>query len=120
MKKIFILLSLGALYLFGFEHLDSDNFEKEIKDKNVIVDFYATWCPPCKIMGQNLEEFSSVKPSDVFIYKVDVDQNMDLAKKYGVRSLPTIIFFKNGEPVAKEVGIMDANKLSSSIKSNFN
>lgn len=119
MKKLFFTLFLGAISLFGFEHLDSENFDKEIKDKNVIIDFYATWCPPCKIMGKNLEEFNTTKPDNVSIYKVDVDKNMELAKKYDVRALPTLVFFKNGEPVGKEVGILDSKQLLNSTKSHF-
>lgn len=119
MKKIVISLLLSVVSLFAFEHLTVENFDKKIKDKNVIVDFYATWCPPCKVLAKNLKAYDKVKSSDVIIYKVDIDKNMNLALKHNVKALPTLGYFKNGKLVIKEVGIKDVAQLSNSTKKYF-
>ena len=85
-----------------------------------IVDVYASWCPPCKIVATNLEDFDVIKPENVEIYKVDVDAQLTLAKKYGVTKLPTIIYFKNGKPVKEYVGILTPEELLEASKKNFN
>lgn len=119
MKKIFITLLFSFVSLFAFEHLSTDNFQEKLKGKKVIVDFYATWCPPCKVLARNLIQFDKVKSEDVIIYKVDIDKYMDLAKKYNVRSLPTLVYFDDGELVKKEVGIKNVKELTENIKKFF-
>lgn len=119
MGKIVITLLFSVISSFAFEHLTVENFDKKIKDKNVIVDFYATWCPPCKVLSKNLEAYDKVKSSNVTIYKVDIDQAMDLAIKYKVRALPTLGYFKNGKFVTIEVGIKDVAQLSNSTNKYF-
>ncbi len=75
-----------------------DNFENEVlkADKPVIVDFFATWCGPCKMQSPIIDEIAGER-SDLIVGKVDVDENQDLAVKYGVMSIPTILVLKNGE-----------------------
>lgn len=120
MKKFLIsILFLTLGNLFAFEHLTKANFTEKIKGKNVIVDFYATWCPPCKILAGTLEEFSKVKPSNVVIYKVDIDKYRDLAISYGVKALPTLAYFENGELITTEVGLKSVEQLKSSSKEYF-
>lgn len=120
MKKIILTILLSVVSLFAYEELTIENFDSKIKDKNVIIDFYASWCPPCKIVATNLEDFDVIKAENVEIYKVDVDAQLTLAKKYGVTKLPTIIYFKNGKPVKEYVGILTPEELLEASKKNFN
>lgn len=119
MKKIVFTMFLSFISLFAFEELTMDNFDSKIKDKNVIIDFYASWCPPCRIIGNNLENFDVSKPENVHIYKVNVDDELALAKKYGVSKLPTVIYFKNGKPVKEYVGVLSVEELAKNSKENF-
>ncbi len=119
MKKIFFLFLFSVISVFAFEELNMDNFEDKIKDKNVIIDFYAPWCPPCKIVANNLENFDVSKPDNVQIYKVNVDDELTLAKKYGVSKLPTLIFFKNGKVMKDYVGVLSSEELLKASKENF-
>ena len=73
-------------------------------DKPVLVDFYATWCGPCKMMAPVIDEVATEKAGEVDVYKIDIDENPQVAQQYGVMSIPTFIVFKNGEPAAKTLG----------------
>lgn len=119
MKKLLLVLFFSFTSLFAFEHLTPENIDAKLKDKKAVVDFYATWCPPCKVLAKNLIEFDKVKPKDVVIYKVDIDEHMDLAKKYNVRSLPTLVYIKDGEVTAREVGVKDVESLSRNMRRYF-
>ncbi|MDY0052320.1 MAG: thioredoxin domain-containing protein [Aliarcobacter sp.] len=119
MKKIVLLIFFSIVSLFAYEELTVDNFDAKIKNKNVIVDFYAVWCPPCKILASNLEDFDLVKPDNVEIYKVNIDDQLVLAKKYGVSKLPTLVYFKNGKPINDYVGILSVDELKQTSKENF-
>ena len=119
MKKIFLIFLISVVGLYAYEELNVNNFEEKIKDKNVIVDFYAPWCPPCKIVANNLEDFDITKPDNVHIYKVNIDDELTLAKKYGVTKLPTLIYFKDGKPIKDYVGVLSSEELLQASKENF-
>ena len=76
--------------------LDNENFDEILKRENVVVDFYASWCGPCKMFAPIFEEASKENENYTFV-KVDVDKFEELARRYGVMSIPTVIRFKNGK-----------------------
>lgn len=94
--------------------IDNDNFDSDVlnSDAPVVVDFWAEWCGPCKMIAPSLEEISEEMGDQVKIAKVNMDENPELAAKYGVRSIPTLLLFKGGEPVAIQVGAAPKNKLA--------
>lgn len=96
--------------------INQSDFENEIKEGVVLVDFFATWCGPCRMMGAILEEVDKEIEGKAKIVKIDVDQNQDLAKRFGVMSIPTLILFKNGQMVQKSVGVMQKNQCVDLIK----
>ncbi len=83
-----------------------ENFESLVinADKPVIVDFWAVWCGPCRIVGPIVQEIGEDYADQAIVGKLDVDHNPDAARKYSIRNIPTILFFKNGEVVDKQVG----------------
>ena len=93
-----------------------NSFDQEVAQANqlVVVDFWATWCGPCRSLGPILDEISN-ENQKAKITKVNVDENGNLAQQYGVRGLPTIMFFKNGEPVRTLVGLQSKVELLKSI-----
>lgn len=91
-----------------------DDFEANVlnSDRPVLVDFWAEWCGPCKMIAPALEEISAEMAGKVKIAKLNVDENQNTMIKYGVRSIPTLILFKDGEPVSMKVGADSKAKLS--------
>lgn len=100
---------------------NNGNFEQEVlnSDVPVVVDFYADWCGPCKMMAPIVDQVAEEYAGKVKIGKINVDENIELAQKYRVMSIPTFVFFKNGEAVATVVGGMSKNDLAKRIDEEF-
>ncbi len=87
------------------KHVTKNDFDTEIKDGVVVVDFAATWCGPCKMLGPILEDLSGEYEGKIKFLKVDVDDDADLAMQYKISSVPALIAFKNGEVIDKQIGL---------------
>lgn len=99
------------------QHLDSNNFDDFLrKNKVAIVDFWAEWCAPCLILAPIIEDLAKDYPS-VGFGKLNSDESQDIASRYGVMSLPTVIFFKDGEPVDEVIGAVPREELELRLKS---
>lgn len=96
-------------------HANKENFDSLISNDVVLVDFFATWCGPCKMLTPVLEELSNDR-SLVKIVKVDIDESMDLAKRYGIMSVPTLLLFKDGKLIANKVGFASKNEIEEWIR----
>ena len=100
--------------------LTEKNFDKEIKKGKWVVDFWASWCGPCKIMAPHFDAAAKELKGKVSFGKVNVDENSSLANKFEVMSIPTTVFFKDGEVVHASVGAMNKSQILENIDNSFN
>jgi thioredoxin 1 len=98
--------------------VDNSNFKSDVLDSSipVVVDFWAEWCGPCKMIAPSLEEIALEMNGSVKITKLNIDENPDLAAQYGVRSIPTLVLFKGGEPASMQVGAKPKSALADWIR----
>ena len=86
-------------------HLTADNFDATIGNGSVLVDFWAGWCMPCKMVAPVIEELAAEYEGSLTVAKVDVDSNNDIAGRYGIMSIPTVVLFKDGAEIKRFVGV---------------
>ncbi len=95
-----------------------DNFETEVlgSEEPVLVDFWATWCGPCKMIAPTIEQLASEYQGKARIGKVDIDQHQNVAMQHGIQAIPTILIFKNGEVVQRFQGVSPKDKLAAALE----
>ena len=99
------------------KHANESNFNEMTGKGLVLVDFFATWCGPCKMLGPVLEDMASDRDS-IDIVKVDIDESMNLARQYGIMSVPTLVLFKDGQVVAQTSGFQPQESIQQFIDNN--
>ena len=102
-------------------HVSKDSFDEDVlkSDKPVLVDYWAEWCGPCKMIAPILEELATEYGDRVKICKVDVDENQDTAARFGIRGIPTLMLFKNGDVEATKVGALSKSQLAAFLDSHI-
>jgi thioredoxin 1 len=97
------------------ENVTKDNFKEKVSQGKVIVDFWAEWCGPCKMLTPILQEIENQMP-DVKIIKVNVDEEPELSMEYGIRSIPTVYYYNNGVIIEKKIGLASKDALITMLK----
>ena len=102
-------------------HVSDDSFDAEVlkSSEPVLVDFWAEWCGPCKMIAPILDEVSKTYDGKLRVTKMNVDENRDVPAKYGIRGIPTLMLFKNGELAATKVGALSKAQLTAFIDSHL-
>ncbi len=97
--------------------ITAQNFDEEVlaSDKPVLLDFWATWCGPCRMLAPVISEIAAEKEGVWKVGKVNVDEEGELAARFGIMSIPTVILFKNGEPAASSVGYLPKDRLLAAL-----
>ena len=98
--------------------LTSENYEEEVlkSEKTVLIDFYADWCGPCRMMSPIIDEIAEEMEGKIKVGKINVDDNQELAMEYGVMSIPTIVVIKNGQVAKTFVGVRDKDEIKEVLK----
>ena len=103
------------------QHVTDDTFEAEVLQSQspVLVDYWAEWCGPCKAIAPTLEEVAKEYTGKLKVAKVNVDENQEIPRKYGIRGIPTLMLFKNGNIEATKVGALSKSQLTAFLDSNI-
>lgn len=102
------------------EQINTEKFDELLKgDKPVVCDFFATWCGPCRMLAPVMDKVSAEFADKAVFVKVDIDQNAELAVRYGIMSIPLVAVFKNGEKTADLLGYTDANGMTEFLNKNL-
>lgn len=96
------------------KNLTDENFQQEINNDIILIDFYADWCAPCKMLSNIIEEISE-ENKDINIYKLNIDENTECTKEYGINALPTILILKNKEIISKIIGLTNKDNIQIEI-----
>jgi len=101
--------------------INSENFQQEVLDSKipVLADFAAQWCGPCKRLAPVIDEIAAEMGSKIKVVAVDIDDNQDIASEYNILSVPTLIIFKNGKEISRNIGLVSKNALMEFINSNI-
>lgn len=97
------------------EELSEKQFDEKIEGGVSVVDFFAEWCMPCLMMAPIIEDLADKMKGKINFFKINIDENQELAERFGVMSIPTLIFFKNGEEVDRTVGALQAEQIEEKI-----
>jgi len=102
-------------------HTSDSNFEADVlqSDKAVLIDFWAEWCGPCKMIAPLLDEAAVEYADKLAVVKLNIDENPNVAQKFGIRSIPTLMIFKDGAPQAQKLGAMSKSQLNEFLDSNL-
>ena len=105
----------------NIQHVTDDTFESEVLQSQnpVLVDYWAEWCGPCKAIAPTLEEVAKEYSGKLKVAKVNVDENQEIPRKYGIRGIPTLMLFKNGNIEATKVGALSKSQLTAFLDSNI-
>ena len=110
-----ILIKKGGIYMAAI-HLNDTNFKETIANGVTLVDFFATWCGPCKMLSPTIEDIAAESDGSFGVCKVDIDEAPDIAMSFGIMSVPTLIVFKNGAEAARMIGVQPKSAILDTVK----